>query len=69
VTEEIPASDQERQALPDELILELAALGSRIEGHFGRPQDIEWCRSGGAFHVVQSRPITTLYPPALCARR
>src|SRR5262249_54353380 len=26
-------------------------------------QDIEWCRSGGAFYVVQSRPITTLYPP------
>jgi rifampicin phosphotransferase len=63
VTEEVPANDQERQALPDELILELAALGSRIEGHFGRPQDIEWCRSGGAFYVVQSRPITTLYPP------
>jgi pyruvate,water dikinase len=63
VTEEIPANDQERQALPDKLILELAALGSRIEGHFGRPQDIEWCRSGDAFYVVQSRPITTLYPP------
>jgi pyruvate,water dikinase len=63
VTEEVPASDQERQALPDELILELAALGSRIEGHFGRPQDIEWCRADGAFCVVQSRPITTLYPP------
>jgi pyruvate,water dikinase len=63
VTEEVPASDQERQALPDELILELAALGTRIEGHFGRPQDIEWCRSSGAFYVVQSRPITTLSPP------
>jgi rifampicin phosphotransferase len=62
VTEEVPASDQERQALPDELILELASLGSRIEGHFSRPQDIEWCRFGGAFFVVQSRPITTLYP-------
>ena len=63
VTEEIPGSDQERQALPDELILELAALGSRIEEHFGRPQDIEWCRADGAFFIVQSRPVTTLYPP------
>ncbi len=63
MTEEVPASDQERQALPDELILELVALGSRIEGHFGRPQDIEWCRSSGEFYIVQSRPITTLYPP------
>src|SRR5262249_58384308 len=29
VTEEVPANDQERPALPDELILALAALGSR----------------------------------------
>lgn len=63
VTEAVPASDQERQALPDELILELAALGARIEGHFGRPQDIEWCRSSDTFFIVQSRPVTTLYPP------
>ena len=63
MTEDIPASDQERQALPDALVLELAALGTRVEDHFGRPQDIEWCRADGEFSIVQSRPVTTLYPP------
>ena len=42
--------------------MELARLGRRIEAHFGRPQDIEWCLVDGDFHVVQSRPITTLFP-------
>ena len=42
---------------------ELAALGARIEEHFGRPQDIEWAIDrGGKLWVVQSRDITTLYP-------
>ncbi len=41
---------------------DLAAVGRRIEAHFGCPQDIEWCLSDGAFQIVQSRPITTLFP-------
>ena len=41
---------------------ELAQLGRRIEAHFGRPQDIEWCLVDDGFHIVQSRPITTLFP-------
>jgi phosphoenolpyruvate synthase/pyruvate phosphate dikinase len=40
----------------------LAQLGRRIEAHFGRPQDIEWCLVGDGFQIVQSRPITTLFP-------
>ena len=51
-----------RQALTDEQVLELVELGRRIEARFGRPQDIEWCLADGAFHFVQSRPITTLFP-------
>lgn len=43
-------------------VVELVELGRRIEAHFGHPQDIEWCLVGGEFHVVQSRPITTLFP-------
>jgi rifampicin phosphotransferase len=62
-TEELPADQQARQALPDDRILQLAGLGVRIEEHYGRPQDIEWCFADGAFFIVQSRPITTLYPP------
>src|SRR5262249_15286562 len=37
-------------------------LGRHIEMHFGRPQDIEWCLADDEFQIVQSRPITTLFP-------
>ncbi|KYF68868.1 rifamycin-inactivating phosphotransferase [Sorangium cellulosum] len=53
---------QSRPALTDEQIVRLERLGRRIEGHFGHPQDIEWCLVDEAFSIVQSRPITTLYP-------
>ena len=42
--------------------MRLAQLGRRIEAHFGRPQDIEWCLVDDDFQIVQSRPITTLFP-------
>ena len=42
--------------------MRLAQLGRRIEAHFGRPQDIEWCLVDDDFEIVQSRPITTLFP-------
>ncbi len=84
-TQEV-AIDPERQAQPaltEAQVLRLAQLGRRIEAHFGRPQDIEWClvgsvgelaerasgtdssargTSGEEFAIVQSRPITTLFP-------
>ena len=53
---------QEQQALTDAQIVRLAKLGRRIEAHFGRPQDIEWCLVDGGFQIVQSRAITTLFP-------
>jgi pyruvate,water dikinase len=53
---------QEQPALKDAEVVRLAQLGRRIEAHFGRPQDIEWCLADNDFHVVQSRPITTLFP-------
>jgi rifampicin phosphotransferase len=49
-------------ALTDPQIVRLAQLGRRIEAHFGRPQDIEWCLADDEFAFVQSRPITTLFP-------
>ena len=42
--------------------MRLVQLGRRIEAHFGRPQDIEWCLVDDGFQIVQSRPITTLFP-------
>jgi pyruvate,water dikinase len=59
------AIDPQRQAQPalsDAQVVRLARLGRRIETHFGRPQDIEWCLVDDDFVIVQSRPITTLFP-------
>jgi pyruvate,water dikinase len=53
---------QEQPALTDTQIVRLAGLGRRIEAHFGRPQDIEWCLVDDDFQIVQSRSITTLFP-------
>ena len=53
---------QQQPALTDAQVVRLVQLGRRIEAHFGRPQDIEWCVVNDAFHIVQSRPITTLFP-------
>ena len=53
---------QQRPALTDAQVLRLVGLGRRIEAHFGQPQDIEWCLTGDDFQIVQSRPITTLFP-------
>jgi phosphoenolpyruvate synthase/pyruvate phosphate dikinase len=53
---------QEQPALTDAQVVRLAQLGRRIEAHFGCPQDIEWCLVDDDFHIVQSRPITTLFP-------
>lgn len=50
------------QVLDDQQILTLENIGRTIEKHFGCPQDIEWCLVNGIFYIVQSRPITTLYP-------
>src|SRR5438067_13821887 len=53
---------QEQPALTDAQVVRLARLGRRIEAHFGHPQDIEWCLVDDDFQIVQSRPITTLFP-------
>jgi phosphoenolpyruvate synthase/pyruvate phosphate dikinase len=60
--QEIDPERQNRQALTNEQILQLEHLGRKIEKHFGHPQDIEWCLVDGTFYIVQSRPITTLFP-------
>jgi rifampicin phosphotransferase len=53
---------QRQPALTDAQVVRLTQLGRRIEAHFGRPQDIEWCLVDDDFLIVQSRPITTLFP-------
>lgn len=60
--QEIGPERRKAQVLTDEQILQLARIGRKVEEHFGNPQDIEWCLADDTFYVVQSRPITTLYP-------
>lgn len=59
---QLPADQQNTQVLPDNRILELERIGRKIEMYFGCPQDIEWCFYENSFFIVQSRPITTIYP-------
>jgi len=69
--QEVEASQQ--QAIPDDIILQLANTGKQIEALYKFPQDIEWAyeallREGdmpgmdGKIHILQSRPITSLFP-------
>jgi rifampicin phosphotransferase len=60
--EEVEAARQDQPALTDAQVVRLARVGQLIEAHFGCPQDIEWCLLDDEFHIVQSRPITTLFP-------
>ena len=65
----IEPARQEQPALTDTQVVQLAQLGRRIEAHFGLPQDIEWCLVDDGFQIVQSRPITALFPiPAVSDR-
>lgn len=61
-TKQIDPAQQKLQTLSEQQILQLAQIGRQIEAYFGCPQDIEWCLAHDTFYIVQSRPITTLYP-------
>ncbi|PUB08300.1 phosphoenolpyruvate synthase [Paenisporosarcina sp. OV554] len=61
-TQQIDPDQQKTQTLTEQQILQLARIGREIEAYFGCPQDIEWCLVDDTFYIVQSRPITTLYP-------
>jgi rifampicin phosphotransferase len=50
--------DGQRPSLSPAQIQELSALLTRVERHYGTPQDVEWCYDGTQFWIVQSRPIT-----------
>lgn len=58
----IAPNQQKLPTLSEQQILQLASIGRQIEAYFGCPQDIEWCLAHNTFYIVQSRPITTLYP-------
>ncbi|QLQ36404.1 rifamycin-inactivating phosphotransferase [Micromonospora robiginosa] len=59
---DVDPARQEQPALTDAQVLRLVDLGRRIEARFGRPQDVEWALVDGDVQILQSRPITTLFP-------
>ena len=60
--EQLEGEMRHARVLSDAQVLTLAEIASRIEAHYGKPQDIEWCLAQGQFYIVQSRPITSLFP-------
>ncbi len=48
--------------LDDARLRELTALGLRAADLFGAPQDVEWAAAGDRCWILQSRPITSLFP-------
>jgi len=59
-TRELGDAEGRRPVLSDEEVREVAALGVRIEEHYGLPQDTEWAyNEGGSAWMLQSRPVTT----------
>lgn len=58
----LPIDQGKQEALKDEEVIQLASIGKAIEKHYGSPQDIEWALCRGRFYILQSRPITSLYP-------
>ncbi len=56
----VPVSDSEaqRMVLDEQEIASVAELARRVEGHFRRPQDIEWALKNGKLYLLQTRPIT-----------
>jgi pyruvate,water dikinase len=49
-------------SLKYEKLLEVARLGIQIEKAYGSPQDIEFALEKGEVFLLQTRPITTLWP-------
>lgn len=61
-TRQLDPELQTTPTLTDQQIISLSRIGRQIEAYFGQPQDIEWCLADDTFYIVQSRPITTLFP-------
>ena len=56
-------SGAERFCIDDAQVRALAALGDKVEAHYGAPQDTEWAiDAAGRLWLTQARPITTLFP-------
>ena len=56
----VPKAQQDKFAISEDDVLQLAKWGVQIEDYYGRHQDIEWAKDGktGKLYIVQARPET-----------
>ncbi len=60
---EANASDRAaEQTLSQEHLTQLTRMGTKVAALYDEPQDIEWAIAGGKLFLLQSRPITSLFP-------
>ena len=62
VTKKLEREQSMLRTLNDSQIKELCKIALKIENHYGTPQDIEWALEDGIFYLLQTRPVTTLFP-------
>jgi pyruvate,water dikinase len=55
----VPKNKINVQVLTDQEILSIVNYGLKIEGHYGKPQDIEFAVERGRIFIVQTRAVTT----------
>jgi phosphohistidine swiveling domain-containing protein len=61
---------EERGCLTPTRLKELGEVGARLQRRLGAPQDIEWAYDrAGTLWLLQSRPITTLFPAPAASER
>ncbi|HZB96130.1 MAG TPA: PEP/pyruvate-binding domain-containing protein, partial [Herpetosiphonaceae bacterium] len=58
----VPIELQQSACLDASDLARLVALGRAAQEYFGAPQDIEWASRDRQHYLLQSRPITTLFP-------
>ncbi len=56
----VPKSKQSKQKVSDNIIIQVAKLGQKLQDHYKFPQDIEWAYQNNKVYIVQTRPITTM---------
>ncbi len=62
-TEVIPLPASNTACVSDDQLRALVRLGTRVQEHYGQPQDTEWAIDrAGALWLTQARPVTTLFP-------
>jgi len=59
---ESPSPNRGQFCLTDAQALQVADVTAQVEGHYGKPMDIEWAFSGGQLYLLQARPITAYVP-------